>query len=236
MRLNQAVAGGHPPNRTRFAGRLDSSGWVKSGILPMAFLVLASCTYGEPTGMLELDYVIDDGGSRAAILAERHVIQRPTGVAAFPDGGSPKVTDQFLDVYVVDLATRRILYRHTIDPPGKQGMASLTTWLPGWKDEAVYVRLEGCAAGLRTAFKGCEAERRQAHVYRVSSDGVEPADLPASRLARHKRFGGVAGAGAPSGTRSYLSTSDGVWIQHGAGGPREPLLRVNGQRLEQVVD
>lgn len=186
--------------------------------------------------MLELDYVIDDGGSKAAILAERCVIHRPTGIAAFPDGGSPKVTDQFLDVYVVDLATREILYRRTIDPPGERSMSALTTQLLGWADEDVYVRVSGCRSDFRTWFKGCDTASRETHVYKVSKHGIEAAGLPVSQLVRHKRFGGVAGPSSPAGTRSYLSTTDGVWIQHGARGPREPLLRINGHELEQIAD
>lgn len=186
--------------------------------------------------MLNLEYAIADDESKAAISAERYVLHRPTGIAAFPDGGSPKVTDQVVDVYVVDLASGKILYKHAIDPPGEGSMSGLSTWLLGWKGDDVYLKLTGCTSGFRTQYKGCGPERRKTYVYKVSRHDVEPAGLPAPRLRRHQRFGGIAGADSPGGTRSYLSTTDGVWIQHGARGPREPLLRVNGHELEQVAD
>lgn len=209
---------------------------MKTAIAIAAFLALASCTYGEQTGMLELEYVVADDGSKAAITGQRYVLHRPTGIAAFPDGGKPKVTDQVVDVYVVDLASRKLLYRHAIDPPGERSMSSLSTWPLGWKGDDVYVQLTGCESNPGASFKGCDDERRKTHVYKVSRQGVEPAGPPSPPLRRHKRFGGIAGSGSPAGTRSYLSTVDGVWIRHGARGPREQILRVDGQQLEQVVD
>lgn len=186
--------------------------------------------------MLDLDFLISDDGSKAVISAERFVLHRPTGIAAFPDGGPPKVTDQIVDVYVVDLASKKILYRHAIDPPGEGSMQALETWPLGWQGDDVYVKLASCLPGFWTSYKGCNGERRKTYVYKISSRGVDPAAEPSPPLPRHENFAGTAGPDAPHWERSYLSTTDGVWIQHGAKGPREPLLRLNGQDLEQVVD
>ncbi|MGY1424500.1 hypothetical protein [Lysobacter sp. A289] len=211
---------------------------MKTAITIAAFLVLTSCTYGEPTSRLELDYAIADDESKVAISAERYVVQRATGISALPSGGFAKITAQMVDVYVVDLTSGKILYKHAVDPPGERSMTALETWLLGWKGDDVYLKMTGCESGFRTSYKGCGPERRKTYVYKVSRHDVEPAGVPVPRLRRHRVFGGIAGADSPGGTRSYLSTTetDGVWIHRGARGPREPLLRVNGHELEQVAD
>lgn len=203
----------------------------------VALLALASCTYGEQTRLFDLDNLVSGDESKAAILAEHAVLHRPTGLAAFPDGGSPKRTDHTLDVYVVDLASRKILYRHAIPLPREWSKSSLSAWLLGWKDDDVYVKLTGCISNFRTWYKGCGMQQRATHVYRVSRRGAEPAEPPSTRLVRQKNFGGPR-PDAPSGMRSYLtSNDDGVWIKHGMRGKREPLLRVvGGRELEQIVD
>lgn len=201
-----------------------------------AVLALASCTYGEPKRALELEHAVADDGSKLAIAAERYVWQRPTGIAAFPTGGLIKVTDQAVDVYVVDLASKKILYRHAIDTPGRGSMHSFSAWVLGWQGNDVYVKMHGCLPGFWTSYKGCYGEREQGFVYRVSRDGVEPAGEPVPPLRRHRYLGGATGRDARPNERAYFSLGDGVWIHHGSRGPREQLLRVNGQDLEEVLD
>lgn len=201
-----------------------------------ALLGLASCTYGEKRQVIDLEYAISDDGAMVAVSAERHISQSATGIAAFPSGGVSRVTDQMVDVYFVDLASKKILYRHVIDPPGNGAMEALNVWVMGWQGGDAYVKLIGCLPGFWTSYRGCHGERRQEFVYRVSRHGVEPADEPEPPLRRHLYLGGSTGGDARRGERSYLSTRDGVWIHHGNRGTREQLLRINGKDLEEVVD
>ncbi|HZW19265.1 MAG TPA: hypothetical protein VFF71_10715 [Luteimonas sp.] len=210
---------------------------MKPAVLMAALLVLASCTYGEQTRVLTFKYAIADDDSKVAILAMRYVLHRPTGIAAFPDGGSPKVTDQAVEVYVVDPVSRKILYRHAVGPPGERGMVGLTAWLSGWQADAVYVKLTGCEPGFLTSYRGCGDERRRTLAYRVSGDAVEPVAWPAPAPRPNTRFGRAVAPGASSKPRAYLVSDDeGVWIRHGMQGPREPLLAIRGQALEEIVD
>lgn len=197
---------------------------------------LAACTYGEPRQALELEHAFADDGSKLAIAAQRHLWQRPTGLAAFPAGGSPRITEQFVDVYVMDMGSREILYRHAIDPPGAQSMEALEARVLGWQGDDVYVKLLGCEPGFGVSYKGCNGERRQAYVYRISWNGAEAAYEPVPALRRYPYPDGAAGREGRPGERPYLSLGDGVWIHYGARGPREQLLKVNGHDLEQVPD
>lgn len=207
---------------------------MKVSFVLTAFIALTSCTYAEPVSILKLDYAISDNESMAAIVAERSAVHRPTGFAAFPDGGLPRITRQFVDVYVISPESRQILYKHTIDPPGERSLVALSTWLPGWKDNDVYVTLSGCESSFHTWRTGCNGERRKTYTYRVSGADVEQVDSPAPSLVRHRRFGGEPGPDSPVGARSYISTRDGVWIVRGADGEREALLVINGYKLEQA--
>jgi len=209
---------------------------AKTAIAAAALLALAACTYAEPKGMLDLDSAYGNDGSRAAVAVHRYLLHRPTGIAAFPDGGVAKITDQVVDVYVVDLASRKLLYAHAIDPPGKRSMVALDAWLLGWQGDDAYVRLTGCPAGFWTRYKGCHGDLRKTYVYKVSRDGAELAGEPLPELRRHRKLDKIVGPEIPDSERNHLSTDDGVWVRRGATGPRALVLRLDGQRLEPVVD
>lgn len=210
---------------------------MKPAVLLMALLGLASCTYGEHRKMLDLEYAIADDDSKVAILAVRYVWQRPTGIAAFPDGGKPRITDRAVEVYVVDPVSRRLLYRHAVGTPEDLGMDGLEAGMSGWQSGAVHVRLDGCEPGFVTSYKGCNGARRGTHAYRVSADAVEPAPWPVPAPSRNTRFGPDLAPGASTQAGAYLTSDDGgVWIQHGRQGPRELLIAIRGQALQPVVD
>lgn len=195
-------------------------------------LLLMSCTYGERIRMLDFDQAVDGDGGKVAVMVHHYLWHRPTGLAAFPDGGSPKITDEYVDVYLVDLHTRRILHAHTIEPSADGGFDVGSAWLAGWRDDVAYLKLTGCDAGFITSYKGCNGERVQTRVHALTVQGVARVDSGPPGMRRSQRLGGKGEW--PDG--AYVSAGEeGVWIVPGADQERIALLTIDGVRLEEVV-
>ena len=84
-------------------------------LLPL-LLATAACAYDPPKEQIAVQNVaIKPDGSRVAVLVKFEGISFPIGLAAFPDGGAPKATDQRADIYVVSLPGRKLLSKHALN-------------------------------------------------------------------------------------------------------------------------
>lgn len=87
----------------------------------LAALMLAGCTYGPPVYEGKMDSVALMGDGRVAVGYSQMVTRRPTGLAAWPDGGAAKVQHNQVLVALVnsDGRTREIARYDNDDLIGK---------------------------------------------------------------------------------------------------------------------
>ena len=60
-----------------------------------ALLLLSSCTYAAPEPLVRVEHHVLRAGTDSLVAAvSAALIRRPTGLAAFPDGGRPRLDDE----------------------------------------------------------------------------------------------------------------------------------------------
>lgn len=202
--------------------------WRNMPVVLVLVLVLAlvvACTYGPPEDRLAVQNVaVKPDGSRVAVVVLFERRRMATGLAAFPDGGRPKMLEQRADVYVLSLPARTVLSRNAFPAPDEH-FHSFRPWASGWEGDTLFVRLSGCP---RSADASCHGSLRQVSTFAIDPDGRARSDDG----ARTPTLLNTLSDGA-----SYLSVGterDGVSIGTRLGQPRTPLMRFSGQDLEPV--
>lgn len=207
--------------------------WTLSFRLPVVqrwrasapLLLLAACTYGPPQDHLSVQNVaLKPDGSRLAVVVRFERSRSPTGLAAFPDGGVPKVLEQRADVYVVSLPQRALLAHHTLSAP-EIHRVSFNPWLMGWEGDQLLLRITGCAGAPGDE---CYGPLVKASVFAISAEGRVAPDTASRRPALISSINS-ASAYVSVGVEPY-----GVSIATQPGQTRTPLLQFSGQNLQPV--
>ncbi len=188
--------------------------------------VLAACTYGPAEDHVTVQSLaLKPDGSRLAVIVKYERSQVATGLAAFPDGGVPRVLVQRADLYVIDLPSRALVDSgQLLAPPAHR--ISFSPWLLGWVGDTVYFQVTGCPGSPGDE---CYGALIKTSVFRLPPRGnITTASL-----------GSLAPELTSSITRPgyYLSVAKepyGVSIAEARGTARRPLMRFVGLRLEVV--
>jgi hypothetical protein len=187
-----------------------------------AGLLCSSCTYGDPTAHARVQNVAlsADGKYLAAVVSyERY--QPATGLAAFPDGGVPRVLEQRADVYVVELGSRSIVFEGSVPAP-KNRQVSFTPWLIGWNAHDVYFQITGCPGAPGSE---CFGSLMGKSIYSVRPGGrieVSTATGDPVLLSKIQSSSNYVYAG----TEAY-----GVSLSDKRGAKRVPFLKFHGEHL-----
>lgn len=162
-------------------------------------LELAACTYGPPHHRVWIQQAEGRPETRMfAAIVWSEVRREATGLAAFPDGGVPKLNDQSVTIYTADVDQRTV---HRIGqiriPPEMEN--SREPFLPGWQGSSFYVRVSGCP----DPHAECNDRRLNRAAYRIDDDGtITRVDSVPRGLEREPGMG----ARAP-GERVYMRIS-----------------------------
>lgn len=183
--------------------------------------LLCGCTYGPPEDRVSVRHVaFSPDGARLAVMVEYQRYRRATGLAAFPNGGVPRMLVQRVDLYVLDLDTRLLRLAGSIAAPVNRSV-SFSPMLKGWAGNRLYVEIAGCRPSFGDECYG-KMVGRTGYVWTRSS-GIHEAPIPAG-LARLTRIGNASG-------NLYASTGrNGVSLGR-LRGPDLPVLRLVGTHL-----
>lgn len=188
-------------------------------------MITLGCTYGPAEDLVLVQNVAlrSDGRVLAAIVKFER--SRPaTGLAAFPDGGVPRLLEQRADLYIFDLETKTMLFQRSIAAPANRRV-SFNPWLIGWANDRVYFKITGCSGSPGSE---CYGPLVGTSVFTLSQDGAIVASAaPASVTLQSKVFDATKFVSV--GTESY-----GVSVRYGRGAARSPVLRFAGAHLEPV--
>jgi hypothetical protein len=135
------------PDRSRCAAR------SKCGVTRLVALCLlsgapAACTYAPPVPMVSIaNHVVRSGTDSIAIAVVAAIHSRPTGLAAFPDGGAPRVEREqgifYLCVPGAEASTP-FLRRIAIVPRPDSMRTGFSPWITAWDGpERVVVSVRG---------------------------------------------------------------------------------------------
>ena len=192
----------------------------------LATALLAACTYAAPEDHVTVqNLAINPDGSRLAVVVKYERYRVATGLAAFPDGGVPRVLIQRADFYVVDLQSRALVYSGELPAPSAHRL-SFSPWLIGWDGDTVYFKVTGCPGKPGDE---CWGPLVQTSMFTLSPPGtIAPAAL---RSSPPKLLSSIDGVGryVSVGTEPY-----GVSISKALGATRVPLMRFAGVHLEVV--
>ncbi|HSQ29243.1 MAG TPA: hypothetical protein VLN49_05295 [Gemmatimonadaceae bacterium] len=188
-------------------------------------LAMSACTYGPAQHRVQIQQVRGRPETRTfAAVVWSEVRREATGLAAFPDGGSPKIRDQAVTIYVADadqLSVRRV---GQIRIPREMDVYP-QPYLDGWQGSSFYLTVSGCP---RPGTE-CDGKRRRKVAYRVDEDGtMTRVDAVPPRLEREPGMG----ARAP-GERVYMriyERLDTVFVRTVDEGPFVPLFILNRNR------
>ena len=194
---------------------------VRSARRFLALLAIHSlgCTYGPEERAATVEQVVRIDDSYLAIVVVRHdTFRRPTGLAAFPDGGAVQYLRRGAAQYLVDARGRSLRPLARQDAPDEVWV-SFQAWIAGMVGDSVaYLRLTGCPRGGE-----CYPGLDESIVYRLPLNGSTtrvPAVPPDASLP-----GGMA-ARRP-GERSFVrfgTRRDTVAARFEEDGPLEPLF------------
>jgi hypothetical protein len=185
-------------------------------------LAMSACTYGPPQHRIQIQQAEGRPETRTfAAIVWSEVRREATGLAAFPDGGVPRIRDQSVTIYVADVDQRAVRRVGQIRiPPEMEN--SRQPFLPGWKGSSFYVQLSGCP----NPHAECNDKILRRAAYRVDEDGtMTRVDTVPRPLEREPGMG----ARAP-GERVYMrisATGDTVFVRTEDGGPFVPLFMLN---------
>lgn len=115
--------------------------WV--GVTVLAFV--SACTYGPQEELAQIENVAVRPDSFQFAVAVRYVRFQPaTGIAAFPNGGTPKYLEKTAIVHLVDVSKDKIVELARIEAPD-QLKRGFSAWMTGWKEDSVFLQLSGCS-------------------------------------------------------------------------------------------
>ena len=188
----------------------------------IAAACLAACSYGPPRHRVGIQQAEGRPETRTfAAIVWSEVRREATGLAAFPDGGVPKITDQSLTIYIADvdrLTARRV---GEVRIP-REMENSREPFLPGGQGSSFYVQVSGCPG----AHAECNDKRLNRAAYRIDEDGtITHVDSVPRPLEREPGMG----ARAP-GERVYMrisATRDTVRVRTEDGGAYAERFALN---------
>ena len=129
-----------------------SKGWLAQ-LLAISVLsgMPSACTYGPATPMVRVaNHVVRPGTDSIAIAVVAATHRRPTGLAAFPDGGAPRVEREQGIFYLCTphaVAPTPLLRRIAIGPRPDSLRSGFSPWISDWDGpERLVVSLRGYTA------------------------------------------------------------------------------------------
>jgi hypothetical protein len=103
----------------------------------------SACTYAPPVAIVRVaNHVLRPGTDSIAIAVVASTHRRPTGLAAFPDGGAPRVEREQGMFYLCvpdAVAPAPVLRRIAIVPRPDSLRSGFTAWVSGWEDPERFV-------------------------------------------------------------------------------------------------
>ena len=189
----------------------------------VAFLA-AACTYADPEIQVRTRNVaLSPDGEYLAVMVEFERLRRPTGLAAFPDGGVTKKLDQRADLYVVDLGTRSIVFEGSVKAPSNRQIA-FSPWLVGWTtDGRVHFKITGCPDSRGSECHGSRLGQ-SLYSYTMGSKTITEAESDDEAALRSRIIG--QSKYVTAGTEPY-----GVSLSQQSGASRSPLMQFVGEKL-----
>jgi hypothetical protein len=189
-------------------------------------LSLSACTYGPVQHRINIAGAVARPETRTfAVIVWSELRREATGLAAFPDGGVPKIRDQSVTLYVADVDEQTVRRMGQIPVPAEVEN-SHGAFLLGWKGSAFYVQLSGCQPRSGSECWG-PLERHIA--FRAAEDGtITRVDSVPPNLEHEP--GMIARA---PGERVYMrlsATSDSVFVLTQDGGAYTPRFALNRDR------
>lgn len=127
---------------------------IGGGVLALEVGGQAACTYAPPEPIVRVaNHVTRSGTDSVAIAVLAATQRRPTGLAAFPDGGAPRVEREQGIFYLCVLGgaavatTPPLLRRVAVVPRPDSLRSGFTPWVTGWDGpERLVVSVRGYAA------------------------------------------------------------------------------------------
>lgn len=139
---------------------------ISRAALVLAVFGATACTYGPIIQRHTLDAALPHTTTRRFVAIVRHEeFREPTGLAAFPDGGSLLMLKQWVDLYVGNVDDNSIRRVASITVPDEVWVA-FGTGLAGWRADTAYARLTGCPRKTE-----CSSARLNRLFVRVDPDG-----------------------------------------------------------------
>jgi hypothetical protein len=204
-------------------GKVCPSLWVSVG----AAILSAGCTYADPeTRVRARNVALSPDGAYLAVMVEYERLRRPTGLAAFPDGGVTQKLDQRADLYVVDLGSRSMVFEGSVPAPSDRRIA-FSPWLLGWAtDRRVYFKITGCPDSKGSECHG-NMMGRSLYAYTMGGMITEVASDDGaalrSRIVEKSKY-------VDAGTEPY-----GVSFSQELGAGRSPLMQFVGDKLVLIT-
>ena len=131
-----------------------------------ATLLTTACTYGPAQRRTWIDGALARPETRVFAAIIRSEVRRdPTGLAAFPDGGRAKTSEQSVTVYLADADAQTVRRIARLPAPSEVRTAFGTTML-GWQGTTLYLVLTGCPGSE------CYGSLTRRLAYRVEENGT----------------------------------------------------------------
>ena len=191
------------------------------GLVGALVLASTSCTYGPEVHAAGIEQAVHVPDTRTAlVVVRRDVLRRPTGLAAFPDGGRVRYVTREAFLYRVDALARSATRLHSLNAPGDL-RGSFRAWVRGLEgDTLAYYEIAGCPES-----RPCRPEVETALWFAVRGDGRVDAlaDAP-----QDPSLPGVMLAARP-GEEHFLrvsATAEVLRVRLDPGAPFTPLFRV----------
>jgi hypothetical protein len=185
-------------------------------------LLASACTHGPSEDHVQVQNVaLKPDGTLLAVIVKYERYSPATGLAAFPDGGVPRMLEQRADLYVVDPAGRAIRFQGGIAAPADRRVA-FTPWLLGWADDRVYFKITGCPGPTGAE---CFGSRLGVSYFALTPGGSMGAIDSPPALALLSTVNGDSGF-VSAGVESY-----GISAGFSRDAARAPLMRFDGARL-----
>ncbi len=199
-------------------------------LLGLVVLLASACTYALEEQRVVIEQVVRVGESYHGLVTVRYErFQRPTGLAAFPDGGKVRVHEQVATLYLIDAFSRSFSLL-TSQPAPDSLWESFGAQVAGLDaDSVAYFRMTGCPRNGE-----CYPPLQNIRILRVTMNGQVQAS---ERVPDNATLPGVMLARRPGEDRFVRFSTDGnvVTARFEEGGPFEPLFVVQNDGSLAVV-